>query len=251
MADLLEVLPPRWRQDRMLVGYRTRWDAVEVLGDDDGVLLVAGTDRPLLWGRGDAAAVNALLARHARAARWLNLPRDCAPSDETLARLELVPFSTWDWLSLDTPPPAVPGEDRVRRLDVDAEADAIRACLRVANPGTSAGPQAPGELGWWGMDDEHGALGGVVGVVERSGPGEDSSWHVHGLGVLPTLRGRGAGSALTAAVVREAFSAGAPWVSLAMYADNDTARRLYRRLGFRTDVELTSYSPAGADRPPR
>jgi ribosomal protein S18 acetylase RimI-like enzyme len=73
---------------------------------------------------------------------------------------------------------------------------------------------------------------------------------VHGLGVLPSLRRTGAGTALTAALTRAAFAGGASWVSLGMYARNDAARRIYRRLGFDTDMELRSFSPAGAQRPP-
>lgn len=251
MADLLEVLPPRWRQDRMLLGDRVRWDAVEAVGDDDAVLLlVGGPERPSLLGRGDPVLVERLVDRlDVGPARWMSVPRGAHPNAETVARLGLVPFSTWEWLSTDVVPPAVDGEGTVRALDLDTDADAIRACLREANPGTSADPAGPHEIGWWGVEVD-GALGGVVGVVERGGPGDGRSWHLHGLGVRPHLRGTGTGTALTAAVVRAALTAGASWVSLGMYAQNDTARRLYHRLGFRTDAEFRSFAPPEADRPP-
>ncbi|KRD45084.1 hypothetical protein ASE38_13915 [Cellulomonas sp. Root930] len=251
MVDVLEVLPPRWREDRMLRGDRVRWDAVEALGDDDAVLLVLGArDRPSLLGRGDPEAVERLVARApVGAARWLSVPREAQPAAAVLDRLGLVPFSTWDWLSTDGSPPPVPGEREVHRLDVGADEDRIRACLRTANPGTSADPTGPGEIGWWGVEVD-GALAGVVGVSARGGVDGRPSWHVHGLGVVPTLRESGMGTALTAAATRAGVLAGASWVSLGMYAENDTARRIYRRLGFRTDAELTSFSPAGAERPP-
>lgn len=251
MADVLEVLPPRWRQDRMLLGDRHRWDAVDVLGDDDAiVLLIGGPDRPSVLGRGEAAKVDRLVADAGLgAARWMSVPRGSQPQPETLAGLGLVPFSTWDWLSTDVVPPTVAGEDAVHTLDRDRDADAIRACLAEANPATSADPAGPDELGWWGVRVD-GVLAGVVGVSERGGPGDARSWHVHGLGVRPLLRGTGTGTALTAAVVRAALRSGASWVSLGMDAENDAARRIYRRLGFRTDAELTSFSPAGAQRPP-
>lgn len=235
----------------MIVGDRARWDAVEVLGDDDGLLLVlGGPERPTLLGRGDPGVVDALVAGLDRGAvRWMSAPRGAAPTAGTLARLALVPFSQWDWLTSDTAPPAVAGEDEVRRLDPVGDADAIRACLRVANPGTTADPAGPDELGWWGVDRD-GVLVGVVGASERSGPGDGRSWHVHGLGVLPGLRGSGLGTALTAAVTRAGLAEGASWVSLGMYADNEGARRIYHRLGYRTDAELTSFSPAGAVQPP-
>lgn len=251
MADVLEVLPPRWRQDRMLLGDRHRWDVVDVLGDDRAVvLLIGGSDRPSVLGRGEPAQVDRLVAdADLGPARWMSVPRGSSPGAATLAGLGLVPFSTWDWLSTDVVPPMVAGEGDVRELDRERDADAIRACLAEANPGTSADPSGPDELGWWGVH-VGGVLGGVVGVSERGGPGDARSWHVHGLGVRPRLRGTGTGTALTAAVVRAGLQSGASWVSLGMYAQNDGARRIYRRLGFRTDAELTSFSPAGAQRPP-
>jgi ribosomal protein S18 acetylase RimI-like enzyme len=251
MADVLELLPPRWREHRMILGGRVRWDAVEVLGDDDAVLLLlGGAERPDVFGLGDPAAVERLVAGSGIGpARWMNLPRGCRPAPTVLAGLGLVPFSTWDWLSTVTEPPVVAGEERVRRLDPSADADAIRACLRDANPETSADPAHPDELGWWGVHAD-GRLAGVVGATARGAEGDGSSWHVHGLGVLPSLRRTGAGTALTAAVTRAAFGGGASWVSLGMYAQNEVARRIYRRLGFGTDMELRSFSPAGAQRPP-
>ncbi|MDQ0373884.1 GNAT family N-acetyltransferase [Cellulomonas humilata] len=250
MADVLEVLPPRWREHRMILGDRVRWDAVEVLGDDDGVVLLIGGPRPSVLGLGDPATADRLVAgTDLGPARWMSVPRGCRPRPETLSRLDLVPFSTWDWLSTDAEPPHVAGEENVRRLDPVADADAIRACLREANPETSADPAGPDELGWWGVHRD-GVLSGVIGAAARGAVGDGRSWHVHGLGVLPTLRRTGAGTALTAALTRAAFSGGASWVSLGMYAQNDDARRIYRRLGFRTDAEMTSFSPAGAARPP-
>ncbi|WP_421741408.1 GNAT family N-acetyltransferase [Cellulomonas sp.] len=251
MVDVLEVFPPRWREDRMLLSDRVRWDAVEALGDDDGVLLVLGaTDRPSLLGRGDPQTVERLVAgAPVGAARWLSVPRGARPAAEVLDRLGLVPFSTWDWLSTAVSPPLVPGEREVRRLDVGVDEDRIRACLRTANPGTSADPTGSDEIGWWGVEAD-GALAGVVGVSARGGVDGRPSWHVHGLGVVPSRRGSGMGTALTAAVTRAGDAAGAPWVSLGIYAQNDRARRIYRRLGFRTDAELTSFGPAGAERPP-
>ncbi|NUU17638.1 GNAT family N-acetyltransferase [Cellulomonas humilata] len=251
MTDMLELLPPRWQQDRLIIGDRTRWGAVEVVGDDDGILFVlGGPERATLLGRGDPATVDRLVAGlDVGPARWMSLPRGAHPSAAVLARLELVPFSTWDWLSTDVVPPVVAGESAVRRLDPTTDADRIRQCLSAASPDSTADPTRPGEVGWWGVEVD-GVLGGVVGASERGATGAAPSWHVHGLGVLPRLRGTGLGTALTAVATRAGLAAGAPWVSLGMYAQNDGARRIYHRLGYRTDVELTSFSPAGASRPP-
>jgi len=251
MADLLELLPPGWREDRLILSDRARWGTVEVLGDDDGVLLVIGEgDRRSLVGRGDPDVVRRLVDGLDRApARWLSVPRGCVPAQGTLVALGLEPFSHWEWLVATAAPPPVPGEADVLRLDAVSDADDIRGCLQVANPGTSADPGGPSEVGWWGVRLD-GRLAGVVGVDERGGPGDRGSWHLHGLGVLPTLRGTGTGTALTAVATRAAFASGLSWVSLGMYADNDAARRIYHRLGYRTEAEMSSFSPAGADRPP-
>ncbi|GEK19951.1 GNAT family N-acetyltransferase [Cellulomonas xylanilytica] len=251
MSDLLEVLPPRWREDRMMLADRPRWDAMEVHGDGDGLVLVfPGRRGPVLLGRGDPGTVGRVLEQiDVGHVGWLSVPRGCDVAPDVLARLGLVPYSTWDWLSSSTPPPVSDAEAAVVRLDPGADADAIRGCLAVANPSTSADPTAPDEAGWWGIRVD-GRLAGVVGAAVRGGPDAGHSWHVHGLGVVPELRGTGSGTALAAAVTRAGLASGAAWVSLGMYADNDVARRIYERLGYRVDARFTSFSPRGATRPP-
>ena len=227
---------------------------MESFGDDEGVLLVLqAQDQPgvSLLGRGDGAAVDRLLTEAGPFdhVRWMSVPRTSRPTPRVLDALRLRPFSAWDWMASDTAPPVVHGEDRVRRLDPVREAAAIRSCLAESNPSTSADPSAAGEIGWWGVDDGSGLVG-VVGVAARAASDGGASWHLHGLGVRTAARGSGVGSALAAVATRTGLAAGAEWVSLGMYASNDTARRLYQRLGFRTEAELSSFAPADADRPP-
>ncbi|WP_372595419.1 GNAT family N-acetyltransferase, partial [Actinotalea sp.] len=71
----------------------------------------------------------------------------------------------------------------------------------------------------------------------------DLSWHLHGLGVLPSARGRGLGEALTAAATAAGLDAGCDWLSLGMYASNSVARRLYERLGYVVEGRFTTYQP--------
>jgi ribosomal protein S18 acetylase RimI-like enzyme len=54
-------------------------------------------------------------------------------------------------------------------------------------------------------------------------------------------RGRGLGAAVTAALTRRALAAGAPVVTVDLYADNPVALRLYRRLGFTLDQQFVSW----------
>jgi len=265
VSGLLDRLPEGWRRHRMLGGLDARWQDAVVVGDDHAVLLASPSPRgPFLLTLGAGPHVEGLLtdvaacrqepgSPLARAgfvdrAAWLNVTRAAEVPAAVLAALGLAPFSEWDWLSTDQAPPAHDGEPTVRRLDPGAEADAIRACLAVGNPGTSADPTRPGEAGWWGADGPDGLLG-VVGATARAAHGP-ASWHVHGLGVVPDARTGGLGTALTRAAVRQAFADGVAFVSLGMYAENAVARRLYTRLGFTLDAALASFGPVGAERPP-
>lgn len=262
-ATSVGLFGPAWSRDRMLVGDRARWREVEVTRTPDERSLLAAVrrdDRVVLLGRGDPAGAVALVREgvggralaplHARTG-WMSLPRGSEVPATLLHALGLTRFSSWDWLATDSAPDAVPGEELVRPLDPGADVEAARACLAEANPGTTADPTGPDEVAWLGVDGPDGSLAGVVGASSRAGWSAGGlSWHLHGLGVRRAARGRGLGAALTAAVTRAGLAAGADWVSLGMYADNDTARRIYHRLGYVTEAELDSYGPAGARRPP-
>lgn len=73
-------------------------------------------------------------------------------------------------------------------------------------------------------------------------------WVLNGIYVEPGARGRGHGAALTAAAMAAARAAGAR-PTLYVREDNDPARRMYERLGFRT-LDRLAWIDAGADRPP-
>lgn len=272
-ADLVARLPARWRTDRWLLDDRERWPDAHVLGDDDALLVVGtGPRGTTLTGRGDPARVGALVgaclpcdpARGTAGSPgaalagvrslvrsgvgWVTVPRD-TDLDPWADALGVARFSTWDRLSTSSAPPVVPGEGDVVPLGADAHGDVV-ACLAAANPGTSARPGNADDAAWWGVRRD-GRIVGVIGAAHRPGaPGGCGSWHLHGLGVLPTERGRGLGAALTARAVRDALGAGADWVSLGMYADNVTARRLYERLGLVTDARNASWAPHGVTQVP-
>lgn len=251
---LLERLPAALRDRRDVLDARHRWADADVLASrPSAVVLATGSPKgPLLWGVGDpgelADVVAGVLGRLDATPRWVTLPRAVPVPAATLAGAGLVHATSWDRWTTDRPPLPQPGEEHVVRLDPVHGRDEILACLAVANPTTSAGPGAMDDLGWWGVRDDRGGLAGVVGVAAQPGAGAPSG-HLHGLGVVPAARGRGTGTALTAAATRHALAAGAPWVSLGVYTHNDTARRVYARLGFRVDVENAGYGPPGAHKP--
>lgn len=252
----LEAVPASWRDHPMLLGDRARWSSLDAVGDDDGVLLtVVRQGTRTLLGLGDPRRVDELLAevvaRPLQPVGWMSLPHGTEADERVLGALGLAPFSTWDWLLTREPPRTGAGPDvPVERLGA-AAGEEIAACLAEANPGSSAGASDASPPGWWGVR-EAGRLGAVGGAGLRGGApsGHGRSWHVHGLGVLPALRGRGLGRAIAAALTRDAFAEGVDWVSLGVYADNDTARRLYASLGFEVGAQFRSFGPVGAGRPP-
>ncbi|MEE6286494.1 GNAT family N-acetyltransferase [Georgenia sp. MJ173] len=64
-----------------------------------------------------------------------------------------------------------------------------------------------------------------------------------GIATAPGCRGRGLGSAVTAAAARAGTTATGR-ASLALYADNAVAYRVYRRLGFRLHQPVETRRPA-------
>lgn len=253
---------------RLLLAERRRWEVEARWSAADAVLLVVRAPRRSVVSIGSPTGARDLLAAVAEEigpVASMTLPRlgpgpegvhggdghglgrdeDLAPALRGLLGVEAA--TAWDRLVLAAPPaPARAGAGHaVTRLDLAADLDAIRACLGAANPGSSADPGAADEAAWFGVPAA-GGLAGVVGAGLRAGDpeGADLSWHLHGLGVLPDARERGLGRALTATAARAAFDAGADWVSLGMFADNHTARRLYERLGFEVEGRFTSYRPA-------
>ncbi|MGH3328213.1 MAG: GNAT family N-acetyltransferase, partial [Streptomycetales bacterium] len=102
-------------------------------------------------------------------------------------------------------------------------------------PRHSARPGDADVRGWAGIRDAGGRLL-ACGADTRSPAGLA---HLASIATLPEARGRGLGTAVTAWLTRRVL-AEQPLCTLAMYADNADARRLYRRLGYREEAWLTS-----------
>jgi GNAT superfamily N-acetyltransferase len=133
----------------------------------------------------------------------------------------------WDWWWSRNQPPRQPAEPRVRWLGTD-DHDDITDLLEHASPTASATVTDEHTLRWCGIRDDSGALIACAADV-RYVPGVP---HLASIATRPDQRGRGLGASVTAWISRRCFDEGLGIVTFGMYAHNDTARRMYRRLGF-------------------
>jgi GNAT superfamily N-acetyltransferase len=184
-----------------------------------------------------ALAATVALARRQRT-RWLTAPR--AWSGQVRDRLAPPgPGVGWDWMWTDRPPgpPGLPPDPQVTDLDGTDPATIaeLRRLLRHS-PRHTAVPGAPDVAGWVGVR----ASGRLVACAAWVEP-------VPGVPLLASVavhrdaRRHGLAAAVTTTIARRALAAGAPAVTVDLYADNDAARRVYRRLGFRTGHEFASW----------
>ena len=128
-------------------------------------------------------------------------------------------------------------------------------------PRVAASPDAPLVTGWFSAfageslagDEEHEGQDRVADVADRLGYGGVTVWEAGGVPVStagrsrpvagmvrvgpvytpPRLRGRGYGSAVTAAVSRQALDAGAADVVLFTDLANPVSNSIYQRIGYR------------------
>lgn len=95
-------------------------------------------------------------------------------------------------------------------------------------------PRSVGEPGWmrtWGLCADDGA---IVGHVDLKGGQLASELHRATLGIAlePAYRDRGHGRALCETAIGWARDHGLAWIDLGVFAPNQRAHALYRKLGF-------------------
>jgi GNAT superfamily N-acetyltransferase len=144
----------------------------------------------------------------------------------------------WDFWWTGEEPPAgsldTPYADQAQVCDLDPADERIARLLEVASP---SAPIAPGDtrvLRWAGIEDPEGALpdtGGLAALLAMTGTRSGAA-HLNDVATHPERRGRALARLLCGQVTTDALRAGAPAVTLGMYADNDAARRVYTALGF-------------------
>ena len=152
-------------------------------------------------------------------------------------RLALEQVSHWDWLVTTTVPPAQPGEDRVVELDLVGDRAELEGLQRLVLPQTYTTLDRP-DTRWYGWRDTEGVLRCMAAATTRAG-----DLHLGSIGTHPQWRRRGLAATVTAALTRIGL-ADHGQVSLGLYTDNEAARRVYLRLGYRLGQEVESHRPA-------
>ncbi|MCF6505807.1 GNAT family N-acetyltransferase [Blastococcus sp. MG754426] len=146
-------------------------------------------------------------------------------------------------------PPAVAPEPRVRPVRTDELDVLLPAAVAMFTEEVGVSPlRVDGGAGYRARVDELVRAGQSLAWIEDGrvlfkaeiGAVCRAACQVQGVWVAPSLRGRGIGTACTAAVVEYARAAIAPVVSLYVNDYNTRARASYRRVGFREVGEYAS-----------
>ncbi|MPV39058.1 GNAT family N-acetyltransferase [Georgenia subflava] len=207
-----------------LVG-RHGGDALVGLGEPEALARVLGTaELP-------GGLVHALLPR----GTWTHVPA------QVRERFALVPGGSWDWLACDSQPEQRLGEDRAEILGTGTGALAAAGAVLARGYPERSDRDDDATRTWWGWRTADGEL--VAVLAARLASADGSGVHLSAVTVVPEHRRRGIASALTAAATRWGLAQG-PLVHLGIWSDNDAARTLYLRLGFRVGAEIENLVPA-------
>lgn len=248
-ADLLEAAGDdpwvRWALADPLPGQAVLREGVAVvqrLGHRPGLWVV-----PLRPGLppGQAPSDPGELAEEGRVARTLQAVREAGLLPAWGARSASVPQEhaaighaelpltdqggDWEWMWTTDAPPARPPEDALVLLDDRADAAELTDFSQTHNPRVWTRIGEGEVVRWVGARDRDGRLLAVGGAeLESSGVP-----HLAGIVTAVPARGQGWGETISSALTR--WSVAEHGVcTLGMFSDNDVARRLYRRLGYRT-----------------
>ena len=145
--------------------------------------------------------------------------------------------SEWDLMLTQVSPPVQPHEDEVAVLE---DLAVVQEFLDRTSPTHSVRADDPEVLAWGGVAGDGAAGSGgllAIGALVRRPSG---AAYLASIATAEQARGRGLGSAVTAYLTRRAFADGAAECILAHYHPNESARRIYLRLGYRTTHQCTS-----------
>lgn len=143
--------------------------------------------------------------------------------------LDLGPGGDWDWMWTTSDPPAHPLEEQVVVLDDSADAEELQAFSTTHNPRVWTEIGTGRVTRWVGLRDADGSLLAVGGAESE----QTGVPHLAGIVSHTGRRGQGLGTAVSAELTRWAVREHRV-STLGMFSDNDVARAVYRRLGYRT-----------------
>lgn len=146
----------------------------------------------------------------------------------------------WDYMATST----VPEVPRGVEIEVVDHVDVINAVLDADNADAHARPGDPDVECWLGIAE--GSAMACVGALVTT---HNGGGHLRAITTLRHARGRGYGSALSAALTRRGLERLSPEVTLGVYSDNVGAIRLYEHLGYRSST--TSSRPRARSRATR
>ncbi len=184
-----------------------------------GISVLGGHDVPYL--------LDAVLAELPSEVNGLAVERHFLPALQDRLGIRLGPGGDWDWMWTERAPDRLPAEDALIELDDVRDAEDIVALNAIGSPTAESEPGSGRTHLWLGIR-EHGELtaAGAIHLTPGGAP------HLAGIVVHPDQRGRGLGVAVTAGLTRRAIAEHGV-CTLGMYADNDRARDIYDRIGFR------------------
>jgi ribosomal protein S18 acetylase RimI-like enzyme len=142
-------------------------------------------------------------------------------------RCHLLTPGPWDWMLIKHP---VPEPDGVHLLDRDRDGPAINKLLDADNPEGHGRPDDADVPTWAGVWNRDALI--ATGALEVT---EDDSGHLRSVTTRSDQRGRGLGAAVSARLTNLALGGASGVATLGVYCDNHPARRVYERLGYRTD----------------
>ncbi|GAA2132715.1 GNAT family N-acetyltransferase [Nocardioides bigeumensis] len=156
--------------------------------------------------------------------------RVSVPADtDVVVPAQVLEPSHWEWMWTSTPPPVPTG---VAWL-TSAEEPLVEELLAFS-PRAHARPGDPHVRAWAGVRrGDRLAAAGALCTAQAGTP------HLRAIVTHPDHRGQGHGAAVTAAMTLRGLQ-DSPVVTLGMYSDNDVARRIYHRLGYRTSHRWVS-----------
>ncbi len=145
------------------------------------------------------------------------------------AHFDLAGGGEWDFMWTASAPAPSPGEAALQELDDGADAEELAVLSAEHSPTAEGEPGTGRTVLWLGLRGTDGTLLAAGGMQRLS----SGAPHLAGIVVHGAHRGRGLGTAITAALTRRALAAHGV-CTLGVYSANATALSLYRRLGYRT-----------------